>query len=175
MTRPLRVRRARPRPLGTGAFRAIDFPKETFVTIRTLLAALAFTATGLAQAQGPDAGLHLSASGDGEAKLTLHNDGVSGVLRAQVQFSVGVPVKDSTEAHKTRSFTGELRIDGKPCADARGRVKAFDGAANGEASTSCSVGTNGDKVIAVTAVVTKVDGIDAEDVKVLLSADKLGR
>ncbi len=141
---------------------------------RFVAAALLFGACAMAYAQPSGHPIELSADGDGSAQLTLHHDGVGGVLRVQATFESHTPVKDSTEAHaKSRGFVGELRIDGKPCSEARGRVVARDGQADGRASTSCSIGTNGDKSVTVEAVVVKSDDVDRDDVKVTLHVDKI--
>lgn len=130
-------------------------------------------AAGLAGAQPVEHGAMLRASGDGEAQLALHNDGVSGVLHVQASFFAELPVKDSTEAHDhSRWFTGELRIDGKPCAQARARLHPRDGVAKAHASTSCSIGVNGDRPLQVQAVVLKSDGLERDEIEVQLEADK---
>ena len=117
--------------------------------------------------------MHLGAGGDGVAKLSLQADGVGGVLRVKADFDVEILVKDSTEAHsKSRWFIGEIRIDGKPCSDARARVHAEEGRARAHASTSCSIGTNGDHPISVEAVVVKNEDVDRDDIRVVLSAEK---
>jgi hypothetical protein len=117
--------------------------------------------------------MHLGAGGDGVAKLALQADGVGGVLRVRADFDVDVLVKDSNEAHsKGRSFVGEIRIDGKPCSDARARLHAEDGRAHAHAGTSCSIGSNGDHPTSIEAIVVKNDDVDRDDVRVTLSAEK---
>jgi hypothetical protein len=137
--------------------------------LKICIAAALCLAAGVSHADD----MHLGAGGDGVARLALQADGVGGVLRVRADFDVDVLVKDSTEAHsKARSFIGEIRIDGKPCSDARARLHAEDGRARAHASTSCSIGSNGDHPVNVEAVVVKNEDMDRDDVRVTLSAEK---
>jgi hypothetical protein len=140
--------------------------------MKTTLPALALTlaASGTALAQAP-AGIALEASGDGEAHLALESGNTQTSVRAHVSFLIERQAKDSTEAHKSGWFLGELRIDGKPCSTARGRVEAVGGVARGHAGTSCTVTIKQERPVSVEAVVVKSEGIEREDVTVQLSAD----
>jgi len=139
-----------------------------------LLASALILASAGARAQPLDAGLRLSAGGDGAARLALQADGRSGVLRVSAHFDVDLPVRDSAEAHdKGRWYEGEIRIDGKPCSGARARLHADQGMAQGRASTSCSIGIGADRAVQVEAVVLKAEGVARDEVRVSLAAEKL--
>ena len=142
---------------------------NTYAAALLVLVATAATASS-------NQGVDLHARGDGFAKLAIQSDSLPGVLTVHASFNYDSPVKDSTEAHShSRGFQGEIRIDGKPCSDAHGRVAARDGNATSQAATSCSVGVPGDRTIVVEGIVTKADGIDREDVRVELQAFKSTR
>jgi len=139
-----------------------------------LAAAMLFGVAALAHAQ--PASLELTARGDGAAKLAMQADGAGGVLRVEANFSADILIKDSSEAHaRSRWFTGEIRIDGKPCSDARGRLRPDQGRAVAQAGTSCSIGVNGDKPVTIEAIVLKGEDVDRDEIRVDLRASKVIR
>jgi hypothetical protein len=142
--------------------------------LKTCLAAALSLAATIACAHDEDRRAGFMASGDGAAHLSLLGSDVKGPRRLAITatFLVDLPVMDSTEAHaKSRWFSGEILVDGKPCADTRARVRADAGRAHAEASASCEIGVTSQNRIKIEAVAGKADGLDRDDVHVELVVD----
>lgn len=139
-----------------------------------LAAALSLAAV-VAHAHEAEYRAGFSASGDGEAHLSLLGSDVkAGPRRLAITatFLVDLPVMDSTEAHaKTRWFSGEILVDGKSCADTRARLRADGGRAHAQASASCEIGAASQNKIKIEAVAGKADGLDRDDIHVELVVD----
>lgn len=142
---------------------------------KTCLAAVLSLAAATTFAHEADYRAGFSASGDGEAHLSLLGSDLKGGprrLAITATYVVDLPVMDSSEAHsKTRWFTGEILVDGKVCADTRARLRADGGRAHAQASASCEIGVTTQSKIKIEAVAGKSDGLERDDIHVELVVD----